>query len=365
MKNKKIIALVLCGTMLTACAGKKEAPAVTETSTTTEVTTEVTTEETTAETEAVTETETTAETEIVFDENIHYSYNPHVCPKKLYDAYGPEEWESFFNLCDALRAGEDTFECKSRDAYEWCFSGGPLSKYFPVARYYVTGDFLNGYSDGVGHFTYDIPAEEFVQKQQVFEQLVVDILKDNVRKDYTDFEKCIVLYEYMVENYTYDYVQYANNDLDTLNTLPKDSFGTYRTFRDKTGICDDLSSVYDYLLLQCGVEAIQFDGNDHAWTYVTINDVGYFIDPTWGLHESCWTDLTYFMMSEADRADDFAGHMNPEMFYYEHKNKDVDFSANGDKYEELHNGNFVSLDRENKILYYEDCGEQKEFHYDE
>ncbi len=35
--------------------------------------------------------------------NADYSFNPHVCPSMLYEAYGEEYWTSFFNMCDALR----------------------------------------------------------------------------------------------------------------------------------------------------------------------------------------------------------------------------------------------------------------------
>ena len=134
-----------------------------------------------------------------------FAFNPHVCPKKLYDAYGPEEWETFFKLCDALRAGEDTFECPSEEVYDFCFSGGPLDEFFPLAGYAVDRDDLNGYSDGVGHIRYMIPKDVFQRKEKEFEKLVVDILNKNVRKDYTDFEKSLALYEYMINNYTFDF----------------------------------------------------------------------------------------------------------------------------------------------------------------
>ncbi len=366
MKRKTIVAVALLSILLTACAGREGQEGVSDSTVSTLVVTEeITTTEDAIETSDVTVPESVTVPDIKpLTVDDPYTFNVHVCPKKLYDAYGPEEWESFFNLCDALEAGEDSFECSSRDAYEWCFSGGPLSKYYPVARFYVTADYINGYQNGIGHFTYDIPKEEFMQKQKDFEQLVVDILNENVRKDYTDFEKCVALYEYMVTNYTYDYVQCANNDVEIMNTLPKDSFGTYRTFRDKEGICDNLSAVYNFLLLQCGVEAVQFEGQNHAWTYVTIDGEGYFIDPTWGLHSECFHDLDYFMMTEADREPYFGDDMHPVMFYYEHKNKDVDFSATDDKYAVLHGGDFVALDTENKILYYDLYGELKEFHYE-
>ncbi|RKM54113.1 hypothetical protein D6853_14340 [Butyrivibrio sp. X503] len=296
-----------------------------------------------------------------------FAFNPHVCPKKLYEAYGPEEWETFFKLCDALRAGEDTFECPSREVYDWCFSGGPLDEFFPVARYSLESDCENGYADGIGYIKYAIPKDEFLRKQKEFEKMVTDILNENVSKDYTDFEKCVALYEYMINNYVYDYRESANNTFEKMANLPRGTYGTYRTFKDKKGMCGDLSNVYNYLLLQCGVDAVQYIGGPvekkHAWSYVTIDGAGYFIDPTWGLPDKSPNDLTYFMITAVDRESDFGDTMEPVEFGYDHRNIDVDFSADDNRYASLHEGDFVSLDREKKTLYYKVGNEKREYHY--
>ncbi len=366
MKKKTILAILVCSVLLTACGNKKPEAAVTDEGTTVAVTddvSEVPDTDVAIPGEEALETKEPEEPE----EDLYYRFNPHAYPQKLRDAYGDDEMEAFLNLVDALRAGEDSFKCANRDVYEWCFSGGPLDDLFPVARFTITGDFLDGYSDGVGHFTYDIPVEEFLQKQADFEKMVEDILRENVDKTYTDFEKCVALYEYMVDNYTYDWDEYENNDLEKMFDIPKGTYGTYRTFRDKTGICDDLSAVYSYLLLQCEVESMKYEGHvgeGHAWSYVTLDGVGYFIDPTWGLNENGDPDLTFFMMTEADRELDFGDQMDPIMYYYDHENTNVDFSATDDRYAELHGGEFESLDRDNKILYYSVEGEEREFHYD-
>ena len=303
MKKKTILAALLCSVILTACGNKNPEATATDEGTTVAVTEDV--NEASDSQEAIPDEEVlvTKESEEPEDD-LYYKFNPHAYPKKLRDAYGDDEMKAFLNLVDALRAGEDTFECSSREVYEWCFSGGPLDDLFPVARFTISGDFLDGYSDGVGHFTYDIP---------------------------------------------------------------KGTYGTYRTFNDKTGICDDLSAVYSYLLLQCDVESMKYEGHvgeGHAWSYVTLDGVGYFIDPTWGLNENGDPDLTFFMMTEADRELDFGDRMDPIMYYYDHENTNVDFSATDDRYAELHGGEFVSLDRDNKILYYSVEGEEREFHYD-
>ena len=146
-------------------------------------------------------------------------------------------------------------------------------------------------------------------------------------------------------------------------------YGTYQTFITKKGVCDDLSAVYDYLLLQCGVDALKYagvnDGLGHAWSYVTIDGVGYFIDPTWGLESEETHDLTYFMITADDRRGDFGDTMIPDPYYYDFKNDNVDFSADDDRYSMLLGGDFESIDTENKILYYSIDGEEKELHYED
>lgn len=343
MRFRALIASVLCGLTVTACAAVPALPI------------EVGVSEGEQVLEGPNET------------GKYYSFNPHVCPKKLYDAYGPEEWGAFFNLCDALRKGEDSFDCPSEEVYAWCFSGGPLDEFFPVARYCVDMDYLDGYSKGVGRIKYTVPKDEFLAKEKEFEQTIEDILKENVRTDYTDFEKCIALYEYMVNNYVYDYRERDNNTVAKINNLPRGTYGTYRTFKDKKGICNEISNVYNYLLLQCGVDAVKYLGGEedskHAWTYVTLDDVGYFIDPTWGLPDTEEHELTYFMMTAQDREHDFGDTMEPEIFCYDHRNPDVDFSATDDRYASLRGGDFEELDTKTKTLYYKVGDERREYHY--
>ena len=58
-------------------------------------------------------------------------------------------WTSFFNMCDALREGKDTFECASGDAYVWCFAGNLVYDFFPAAKKYVK---YIGLYDGYAEF---------------------------------------------------------------------------------------------------------------------------------------------------------------------------------------------------------------------
>jgi hypothetical protein len=299
-------------------------------------------------------------------EEEYYSFNPHAYSSKLYATYGEERWKAFYNLCDALRAGEDTFECPSADVYGWCMSNLIITNFFPVAGnnlYYINQYGEYTYSDGVGYINYAIPKEEFLQRERDFENTVNQILRENVRTDYTDFEKCLALYNYISKNYSYDYEQLA-----VLNTENAYYWGSYDCLMTKKGVCEDISALYNFLLMECGVDALQYmgasTGTGHSWSYVTIDGVGYHIDPTWGLSDDGGTDLAYFMMSTEERLTGSMSDYNirPYLNMLD-VGQGVDFSANDNRYAPIHQGYFAGLDRERKILIYDINGERREFNY--
>jgi hypothetical protein len=304
-------------------------------------------------------TETTKTTDSKF------SFNPHVCPEGFYKAYGEEYWTSFFNLCDALREGKDTFKCASGDAYVWCMVGGALPNLFPAERNCT--EYLglyDGYSNGVGKISYSIPKEEFVKREREFEKKIEDVLNANVKKSDTDFEKCAALYKYIVDNYAYDHDYFDGMTAGTVNNW---EYGIYRTFMTGKGICGNLSGLYNYLLLQCGVDAYEFHdaGMVHAWSYVVADGVGYHVDPTWGF------SLENFMTPSSVRKKrleegNITGALEP-MYYLDDvplKKAGIDFSANDDRFAELRKGwKILEVDRDRKVIKYDSEDGVKEFAY--
>lgn len=230
-----------------------------------------------------------------------YEFNPHVYSPKLAEVYDKEWWDAFYNLVDAIRAGEDTFECPSEEIYHECMNDIKLGDLYPVACVWVSeksNDGTTPYENGIGHIYYTIPKDEFETKRQAFEEEVTNILAQTVRTDYSDFEKCLAIYDYMTANFTY----------------PEDPFNygdegsTHHCIMSKSGICCELGSAYAYLLLQCGVDAMEVQNDDelnHAWTYVILDGQGYFVDPTWALREN-GEQLTfrYFLQTTDARSED-------------------------------------------------------------
>ena len=226
-----------------------------------------------------------------------YEFNPHVHTDLMSEVVTEEMWGAFYNLCDALRAGEDTFECPSEEAYEWCTDSGTMGVFLPASCEMAEGD---GYADGVGRIKYLTEKEAFLEREKNFEEEIVRMVNAAVKSNYSDFEKVMGMYAYVCKYWQYDY-----SDIDGCSI---DEFGTYACLMTKKGICCEVAYAYSYLLLQVGVEAMPFGAScNHDWTYVQIDGIGYHVDATWGLHgdnPDGPLTLQYFMMTEKDRLND-------------------------------------------------------------
>ena len=354
MTSKKITGLLLAvSLLLSGCSAEAKTP----------VNSVVNTQK-----EAVVTSETTSETT-----HKPFEFNPHVYSAKLAERITEKDyWESLYNLCDALRKGEKTFKCSSKEAYEWCTDIAVLCNLFPAAGSKVEGksdDDSPAFENGTGKIYYKIPVEEFVKIQKEFEDTIVGMINGaGIEDDDTDYEKALKLYVYGAEHFVYRNVEYKNEGY------------TYHTFRTKEGTCNNFAAVYAYLLLQVNVDALSIgcfeDNMDHAWTYVNIGGKWYHIDVTWAIHEihdggydtyNDETRLDYFMMSDDERnkdgclVRDLTVDLLPEFWV---KKTNLSFAATDNSYNLRDLTIFVSLDEKNKILKYKDIdGNIQEFHY--
>ena len=286
-----------------------------------------------------------------------FEFNPHVYSPMLAQEIPQDYWDSFYNLCDALRAGGTTFACSSREAYEWATDNVVLGHLFPPACTKVSGESNDGttpFEGGVGRIYYSMPIEEYVKRQAEFEAVVTDVLNTWLEPDDNDFEKCLKLYDYMESDYCYDYGSRDYTD-----------GAHYYSIMNQRGICSELSGVYAYFLLQVGVDAQQVGccipyGLAHAWTYVVLDGKGYHIDPTWGLKSELGTEglcLQYFMITDEARNSDgclveeLTADLLPE--YWTNRSL-LDYSATDDSYSTRGYALLTSLDEEEKIVYYTD-----------
>ena len=347
MGYKKIIGILLVfALVLSGCNTKEQ----------TVDTTDESASSVTADTTATSETTTAAPSET--EAKSTYKFNPHLYSKTVGDAIPDDYYQALYNLIDALREGKDTFECPSQEAYDWATLDTTLNNLFPAACMKVTGVSNDGtipYENGIGRIYYKIPADEFVIREAEYEAEIEEVLNTWLEDDDTDFEKCIKLYDYMESTFIY-------GEPDPAST---GDGADYKAFVCKTGVCDHIASIYAYLLMQSGVDAMNIGifepGMCHAWTYVVIDGQGYHVDATWSLKKYIGTDdlyLAYFMMSDDLRIstgcllNDITAPLLPR--YWASFYEGMEFKATDKSYEFPNSGRFKELDEENKILYYYD-----------
>ena len=287
-------------------------------------------------------------------------FNPHVHTDLASEVVTEDMWTAFYNACDAIRAGEDSFECPSKEAYEWCTAETTFGLMFPAACTMVVGD---GYENGTAKLKYKIDKNKYQERQNAFETEIERILNEAVRSDYSDLEKALGLFDYMSKYWVYD-------DRDINEYI--DDFGNYACLMNKNGICSEIGYAYTYLLLQVGVEAMPFETTcDHMWTYVVIGGKGYHVDVTWALHGSipeAKTLLRYFMMTEQDRIDDgldksrFAA---PMIWPWKEEYDLAKFTATDETFKQIRYGAmFLEMDTEKNVIRYISAkGEEEELSY--
>lgn len=283
-----------------------------------------------------------------------YEFDPHLYVPLLASDIPQDYWDAFHNLCDALRAGGSTFTCASEDAYDWAMNPSTLNTLFPAACTKITAQSDDGslpYENGVGRIYYQMPVEEYVERQAAFEAMIEDILNANLGADDNAFEKALKIFDYMSANYTYQY-DFVEDKMDGAN---------YVTLMMHEGQCIDLAGVYSYLLLQAGVEAFQVGCSNesiaHDWVYLVIDGAGYYSDVTWSLRPTGEEELPlcYFLMNGARREesgcslDELTSPLLPN-YWFSRSNSVV--SADNDRLVFPYEAYLSSLDEANKIVHY-------------
>ena len=283
----------------------------------------------------------------------HFEFRPVVISSIFRDIMGEDMYKAYCNYVTAVQNGEDSFEVKDEHTYDWMIGQFP-SQLQPVYYEYTESGYGGAFKDGKATFQYKIPKEELAAKEKEFEKLVTDILNENLRDDYSDFEKALALYLYISNNYTYDYDSYYK-----MNDDPFMHFSAYKFLTNKTGICSECSATYSFLLLQCGVDAAlaggnNYNGEGHGWSYVTINGKYYHIDPTYAMGKpNC---LSYFMMTDKQRENEDGYKKSNTLIgcHYKEDHNGDKYDANDDFFAPLWGGTLTSWDHKKKLIYYTD-----------
>ena len=279
-----------------------------------------------------------------------FIFEPHIHTDLLSQYVTEDMWDSLHNMVDAIRAGEDTFECSSEKAYTWCTYEVTVSMAYPPACTLVEGD---GYAGNVAKLKYNMDKDSFRERCAAFENAIETILNEATSVYHSDFEKLTELYVYMCKYWVYD------NDETAEHTC--DNFGCYACLMNRDGICSEVAYALTYLLLQAGVEATPYGAScNHDWVYVVIGGNGYHVDPTWSLHGEMPDGmllLENFMMTEEDRINDGFDPATFQVDFLWGWKSDYDlsaFSATDETFAPIRYGMaYKGIDTERNVLIYE------------
>ena len=102
-----------------------------------------------------------------------FVFQPKVCSVYMKEVFGETMCETWFNLVDAVMAGEDTFACPDQFTYDWVMGQFPR-RCFPVFVELIdyAYDRGNAVANGTASFTYLVPREEAAARIEAFAEQV-------------------------------------------------------------------------------------------------------------------------------------------------------------------------------------------------
>lgn len=124
-------------------------------------------------------------------------------------------------------------------------------------------------------------------------------LYDVVNAGENEEQKALLLHDYMVTRYEYDYDRLKNE------TIPRQSFRSCGMLLDEIGVCQSYAYLYEYVLDHCGMECYFVSSEEmaHAWNIVKIDGKYYHVDLTWNdptnYDRIGFVRHEYFLLSDA------------------------------------------------------------------
>ena len=139
-----------------------------------------------------------------------------------------------------------------------------------------------------------IYAQSKQEKQKLAQVMAQKIVQKIIKPSYTDFEKILILHEYITDRVTYGKL---NGETSAYTALFHDQ-------ADCVGFARSLDTLYKAAGLDSFV-VVRKKG--HLWVKVKIHGHYYNIDPTWSALKSNWRQYSWFLLSDAQNVDEDKG----------------------------------------------------------
>jgi transglutaminase/protease-like cytokinesis protein 3 len=140
------------------------------------------------------------------------------------------------------------------------------------------------------------------EEKQVLD-VALNIINSQIRENLSDYEKQLIVHDYIVKNCVYDSVNYNNN------TIPDTSRTPYGALVLGVAVCQGYSSAFkllmDMLGIECDIITGFANGDSHAWNRVKIDGDYYLVDVTWDdptLKENVNREVYYDFFNLTDEA---------------------------------------------------------------
>lgn len=159
--------------------------------------------------------------------------------------------------------------------------------------------------------------------------------KSLVKRNMTDAEKALVLYDFIITSVNYS--EDAEYDDDGNAFYPDDTHTVVGYLRDGIAVCTGYAKLYAILLNEAGIPAVTVSSYDmaHDWVMLNIDGKWYHADPTWddGVFDDGYTAL-YDLNNDTNDIG-FAGHQyflksDEEFEELDHYNWEISYIVNPD-----------------------------------
>lgn len=232
------------------------------------------------------------------------------------ERYNPEYYKPISGRAKARAASMDSFENKIVTALQNLETEIDISEYglseeeLEIAYRQILNDHVElfyvktSYRYGAGTVVpFILPNYSTTDEQEIREiQSKMDAVANEaiafVSDDLEDYEKALVIHDWLAKYCEYDYENYLND------TIPPKSHTAYGALIDKFAVCDGYAKAYAYIMqtklgITCGV--VSSDSMSHAWNMIRIGNHYYHVDVTWD--DPTWdcigrADHTYFLLSD-------------------------------------------------------------------